>query len=386
MTETATRPSKTELAIGVRGRTPLTERVARSDFTARQALEDEIARAIAVRPSFVSFSGGRDSSAVLAVAVHMARARDLTPPQPVILRYPGDFDSDETEWQTLVLDHLGIDNPVIIELAERSTYLDADAQASLRRHGLLYPAALHLKNHIFPVASGGVLLTGEGGDEVLGTRRVTPYSLLLHYRRRPSRALLRWAWSAGSTARGRARREAKDAARLLPWITEEARRLLTDDIAVEERAPLHWGRETQRMTSARIPKALAHNLQLLADEYDVQVAHPLLAPGFMFALAREGGRWGYAGRTDLMRHLFADLLPEALLSRSSKAHFGAVRWGTPEREFARSWDGGGVPTDLVDVEALRSEWLSDHPAGASVPLLHAAWLHSQGLPIEGEAA
>ncbi|MHA7985482.1 asparagine synthase-related protein [Rathayibacter sp. CAU 1779] len=386
MTDTLKRPSETELAIGVRGRTLLPTRVARSDSTARQALEEEIAQFLAVGTSFVSFSGGRDSSAVLAVACHVAHARGLVAPRPVILRYPGDTDSDETAWQALVLDHLDIDDPVVLDVTERSTYLDADVRASLRRHGLLFPAALHLKNHILLSASGNGLLTGEGGDEVLGTRRVTPFALLLRYRRRPSKALLSWAWAAGATPRGRARRTARDYAEQLPWITQKARRMLANDLAAEERAPLHWGRETRAMASGRVALTLAHNLQLLADEYNVRVAHPLQSPAFMFALAREGGRWGYAGRTDLMRHLFSDLLPDALLSRSTKAHFGAVRWGTPEREFARSWDGGGVPDDLVDVEALRSEWLSERPAGASVPLLHAAWLHSQGLTVEGEAA
>ena len=100
------------------------------------------------------------------------------------------------------------------------------------------------------------------------------------------------------------------------------------------------------------------------------------------ALAAEGGRWGFAGRTALMRHLFSDLLPDTLLARSTKAHFGSVRWGEPERAFASAWDGGGL-ADWIDVEALRAEWLSERPAGACALALHAAWLDSEGVPVDG---
>ena len=152
----------------------------------------------------------------------------------------------------------------------------------------------------------------------------------------------------------------------------------------EDDRPLHWGRETLRMTRQRVPVALEHNYQLVADEYDVVVRHPLQDARFMRSLAGAGGRWGFAGRTDLMRYLFADLLPDAILSRESKAHFGGVRWGAAERDFARRWDGGGLRDDGLDTEALREHWLSERPLGATVLALHAAWLHSEGLSWEGE--
>lgn len=371
----------TELALGVRDRGGSSGAVAEVPGSARLALEAVVARALTSGPTFVSFSGGRDSSAVLATAVHVARERNLPLPRPIILRYPGDRDSDETEWQELVLGHLGIDDPIVLELDTPPTYLDADTQANLRRRGLLFPPALQLKDHIRPLASGGMLLTGEGGDEILGPHRITPLTLLVKYRRRPSRTLL--SWTLEEVAPGRTRRAARATIARSPWLTEKARAMLRHDLRSAAKTPLHWGEQTKSMVTGRITHDLTHNLQLLADEHDVTYVHPLQSPEFTSALAREGGRWGYAGRTDLMRHLFADLLPDELLARSTKAHFGSVRWGAQERRFAETWDGDGLSTELFDVERLRAEWLSERPAGASALPLHAAWLHSQGLPWEG---
>jgi hypothetical protein len=44
------------------------------------------------------------------------------------------------------------------------------------------------------------------------------------------------------------------------------------------------------------------------------------------------------------------------------------------REFARTWDGTGVDTDLVDPVALRENWLSPTPHAPSMTLLQQAWL------------
>jgi asparagine synthase (glutamine-hydrolysing) len=384
MNEPVTHPTEVEVAIGVRGTAAEGSPIVAPTGTARSVLEGVIARELADGSAIVSFSGGRDSSAVLAVGVHVARKYGLPLPRPAMLRYPGDQDSDETEWQELVLHHLGIDDPIIIDVVDRATYLDEHARASLRRRGLLFPPALHLRNAVLPAAAGGVLLTGEGGDEVLGTRRITPLTLLARYHRRPSRGLLRWALSESRPLPLRARAEASADASYRPWLTQKGRRLLLGAARDDVRAPLHWGRETHLMARRRASRELARCFQSVADDHDVQVRHPLLAPEFLAALAAEGGRWGFAGRTDLMRHLFSDLLPDSLLARSTKAHFGAVRWGATEREFAERWDGSGLPEDLIDPERIREEWLSERPGGVSVLPLHAAWLHSEGLSWEGQ--
>jgi asparagine synthase (glutamine-hydrolysing) len=378
-------PTADEVVLGVHGPSARPLRPGREGGSPRNALEAELAAELQRNPVFVSFSGGRDSSAVLATAMHVSRTRELPPPRPVILRYPGDVDADETAWQELVLDHLGIDDPVIVEIVDRMTYLDRGVRANLRRRGLILPAALQLDHPVLRTAADATLLTGEGGDEILGPRRITPHALLLRLHRRPARSLLGWAGAETAPARARARREVRTLATSMSWLKPEAvRRAHRALLLGERRRPLHWGRETLSIGSARISEVLTHNYQVIADEFGTRVRHPLLAPAFVEALAAAGGRWGYAGRTALMRELFSDLLPDALLARTTKASFGGVRWGEIEREFARSWDGRGLPEELIDAEAIRAEWLSPHPSGASVPALHAAWLHSQGLSWEGE--
>ena len=75
-----------------------------------------------------------------------------------------------------------------------------------------------------------------------------------------------------------------------------------------------------------------------------------------------------------MRALFSPLLDDTILSRVSKATFGSVHWGPASRQFAKDWDGTGLPLRWVDVDALRAAWCAPTPVyGAGLPL-HAAWL------------
>lgn len=55
-------------------------------------------------PCLLAFSGGRDSSALLAVAVSVAHREGL--PLPIPLIYPGVAGTDESSWQYMILDHL----------------------------------------------------------------------------------------------------------------------------------------------------------------------------------------------------------------------------------------------------------------------------------------
>ena len=83
-----------------------------------------------------------------------------------------------------------------------------------------------------------------------------------------------------------------------------------------------------------------------------------------------------------MRRLFGDLLPQAVIERSSKANFDQIFWTDRTRAFARSWDGSGVPHEWVDPEALARYWCGERPVAASSSLLQAAWLASVGHGVE----
>ena len=65
----------------------------------------------------MSFSGGRDSSALLAVALNVARRQGLPEPVALTLRYSENTDTEESAWQKLVVDHLRPKAWEIVEVA-----------------------------------------------------------------------------------------------------------------------------------------------------------------------------------------------------------------------------------------------------------------------------
>src|SRR4051794_21602991 len=77
---------------------------------ARHELHDAVARALQRPPCYLAFSGGRDSSLLLAVAVHVARERGLELPIALTARYPGHPDTVETKWQDMVARHVRLDD------------------------------------------------------------------------------------------------------------------------------------------------------------------------------------------------------------------------------------------------------------------------------------
>src|SRR5690606_31830856 len=108
----------------------------------------------------------------------------------------------------------------------------------------------------------------------------------------------------------------------------------------------------------------------------------LAEPLVVAALAAEGARWGFRGRTSLFRHLGADLLPDVVLARQSKAAFNGSRWTARELEFARDYSGGAFDPALVDEERLRTAWLGERPHPVSYVLAQLAWLRQEGVPLE----
>jgi asparagine synthase (glutamine-hydrolysing) len=349
--------------------------------TPREALDDAIRPALRNGPCYVTFSGGRDSSAVLAAATALARREGHALPVPVTRVYPDLPDTDESAWQRTVVDHLGLTEWLRLELRQgESDLLGPTARDALRSRGVLWPPALHTHGVMFEHLRGGSLLTGEGGDAVLGERRITPWAVLLR-RRRPDRVLLRYAGVA-ALPRPVRRRLARGVARtsiqsrwLRPHAFEEHVRLATADFCAE---PFRYGPATRSITRRRSFATIAHNHEAAAAEYDIRASDPLLDAGFVAALARAGGLTGYPGRTATMQALFSDALPPTVLRRTTKASFNRAHADTATREFARSWDGSGVDADVVDVDRLREVWLSDEPTMATGVLLHSAWLASAG--------
>jgi asparagine synthase (glutamine-hydrolysing) len=77
-----------------------------------------------------------------------------------------------------------------------------------------------------------------------------------------------------------------------------------------------------------------------------------------------------------MRELFGDLLPDAVITRRSKARFSQAFFGATSRTFVESWSGQGIDPDLVDAERLLDTWRQPVVDARSYSLLQAAWCAS----------
>ena len=347
------------------------------------ALERAVLPALLRPPCVVSFSGGRDSSLVLAAAVAVARSEGLAAPIPITVRFAASAESDEQEWQERVVRHFGLDAWVRLDIGDDFDCVGPVAQRVLLRHGVLWPPNAHFHIPQLERAAGGSLVTGVGGDEIFS----------------PSG----WA-RLRSVASGQAVPEPRDALRLgaalaprvvrrrivvarseldLGWLHPEARREVLVSLADEAAAePLTWRRHLEWLLGLGYVQLGTESLALLGRDQDVAVSHPLLDPGFVGSIAALPRRRRFSDRTAGLLALFSGLLPPEILSRPAKAVFTDALWGLQSRALAESWDGTGVDAELVDADALRKRW-SDEGVTGPHTLLQSIWLRHAESAREG---
>jgi asparagine synthase (glutamine-hydrolysing) len=337
------------------------------------ALEEVLVAALQDPPCRIAFSGGRDSSLLLAAATRAARRHGLPLPIPVTGRY-ADAASQEHRWQELVLDHLSLDEHVVVDVADEHDAIGPLATAQLRRHGLLFPPNGHITASLFGDTRGGTLLLGIGGDELLARQRWSRLNDVLARRTRPG--LLDPARLAVALSPGRVQKLfGSPGLPPAPWLRPSAVRGVRSLQRREPADPLRFDRAARKAARARVLTVAMKGLRAVGGPAGVSVEMPLLDDRFVAALANAGGPRGWTNRSTVMRFLASDLLPEELLSRPDKAEFTTAFLNEHTRRFAAEWSGGGVDTDLVDAEVLRQAWLSPKPDIRSTLLLQLAWLH-----------
>lgn len=343
----------------------------------RAALDDVIVEALAHPPCLVSFSGGRDSSAILAAAVDVARREGLDEPVPAILRFAGMPHTDETSWQELMLSHAGVRERIVIEISTELDALGHIATTVLGDLGVHWPGNAYMHVPLFEQARGGSVLTGVGGDELFETRG-SRFVLVAHRHERPqprdlgALALATLPRSLRATIRRRRH------ATWRPWLTAAGNGTVDRALAVDEVAwPHRWDRTVRYWARTRSYLGVRGTLGRVAGPFSVNVTSPFIEPTVLAELAPVGGPTGFASRNAAMTELMGELMPAAVRARETKAVFAAPIWGPAMRAFAASWNGAGVDTAYVDVEGLRREWLTDEPDFRTILLLHTAWLAAQ---------
>lgn len=362
----------------------------------QQALRSVLAAALRRPPCLVSFSGGRDSSLLLALTRDVAARHGLEPPIAITFRYPGDPDALESTWQELVINHLNT-RGLSVEWERRDITDEFDIVGPLvapvleRHGGPLWPPALGSVLLLARMASGGSVITGEFGDEVLGGHRA---NVLRTVAFRRGRGLSRSAWgTVALTLAPRTVRRAvlRSRVEVDAWLRPELRRAKAE-LEARETAdrPLRWDRSVRAALQTRAITIGRRSISALAGQAGCNYVEPLADPGFIDALASAGRPWGIGGRSAGLRLLADGLLPDAVIDRVGKAYFNASRFGPATAAFAQGWDGTGLNEELVDPAALRRLWQGKFVPAQSAMLLHQAWLHGRsrsatGRPVAADA-
>jgi asparagine synthetase B (glutamine-hydrolysing) len=343
------------------------------------ALERAILPALLRPPCLVSFSGGCDSSAVLAVAAGLARREGLPLPIPATNRFPEVSTSDESKWQELVVAHVGVDDWIKLDFTDELDSVGPIARRVLSRHGLLWPFNTHFHVPLLEAARGGSLLTGIGGDEALSSSRWERASAVMTGQVLPvPRDVLRVGFAVSPRA-VRARVLQRRIPAGFPWLRDRARREVTAAWAAEaSREPIRWQARFRWLRGVRYLKVSMSSLALLAADTHVRIVHPLSDVRFLAALARLPRLRRFSDRTNAMQLLFSDVLPEEILVRTTKAWFDGAFFNRHSESLVETWQGEAVDPELVDTRALQAVWTSREPDGRSFTLLQAVWLARAG--------
>jgi asparagine synthase (glutamine-hydrolysing) len=303
----------------------------------------------------------------------------------VTLVFPGSDEAEETEWQRLVLDRLGLEDWVRLEFGDELDAIGPIAQEVMGRHGLVWPFNVHFHLPIMEAARGGSVVTGFAGDELgISTTVSRPERMLVDRSVQSPRDVAAIAYRLGPRPPRWPREFARAGRQIdemnITWLTRRGRMALRSAFASDALLVPGWERILRdNLWRSRYFQVCKRNFQVVADHYDVAMCHPFVEPLVIQALGRAGGFAGLRDREQILDLLAGDLLPPEVITRQSKAVFGNSLWTDTAKGFARGWSGRGLDERLVDPEAVRRAWTAEPlPAILSTTMLQAAWLAENG--------
>jgi asparagine synthase (glutamine-hydrolysing) len=347
-------------------------------LTPFEALKRVVLPALEREPCVVSFSGGVDSSLILAAAAEKAHEEGLGAPLPVTLRFPGVPAAQEGEWQEGMIRHLGLNDWVRLSFDDELDLVGPIASRALMRHGLLWPPNAHFHVPIIEQARGGTVLTGYGGDEMLSAWPGRLVSELLCGHRPP---VVRDALRIAGIYAPQWLRYVREYARVptRPWLTSIASRALARVLArTLAEAPRGWPQWLGWRIATRRFVLTQSTLALLGADANAEFRHPLVDPLFAASLARAGSAVASGNRATMVRRIASGKLPVAIATRATKGEFSGAFWRRYSREFADRCRVTGAEEELVQLDRLRAEWRSRSPKSGTALLLQQAWLADRG--------
>ena len=375
------RPTPLEIASGIvvgteprRFHTHLASTPRSDRIVPLRALQAAMLPALRRTPCFVSFSGGLDSSFVLAVATGLASEHGLPAPIPCTWRFSGAPCADESQWQERVIAVLQLSVWVKMQADDDLDLVGPVAQRLLQRHGVLHPVNVHSHLPIVELAAGGSLLTGVGGDQILsgwrsGPRRSRPSSLR-DVVPSPVRAFVR-------------HRRGDDAS---PWLHDgPSRSTLAAHLHEIAAEPVSFHRRVAWHSTRRDLAMTCSSLDTLAADHDVLLVNPFVDRRFVASLSQVPGIRSPTSRCEVLGAIAAGAVPAVAYASRTKAHFLEVFLRSPTREFVASWDGSGVDPALVDVPSLRRLWSMWPIPPATAGLVQQAWLSTHRSAIASVA-
>jgi asparagine synthetase B (glutamine-hydrolysing) len=346
------------------------------DLTPLAGFEDVVRTALRRPPCVIPFSGGRDSAAVLAVAARIAREEKLDAPVAVTLQFEGGLGTDETEWQKRVIAHCQVKDWIKLTVGDEIDFIGPLSRPLLLRYGVNHPPSLPLFWLPLQYAHGGSMLTGFGGDSVIGGWVRSHAAEVMAFRAvpRPSDSLMFGYALSPRFIRAVAMRMQLTRP---PWLRARAfREFNALRIAELSSRPVRRDKFLRWESRLRRSAFAESTFARLAADVNAHAFHPLHDRRFIAALARDLGGRGAGDRTSIMRRVFAKDLPDDVLARPGKANFAVAYFRNYTREFARRWDGIGLDPELVDPEPLRKAWLEWIVDPRAALALQAAWISS----------
>jgi asparagine synthetase B (glutamine-hydrolysing) len=343
------------------------------------ALEHALLGAVSNPPCYVAFSGGRDSSVLLALAARVARREGFEDPIPLTMRFRDVPEGEESAWQVDVVKHLNLDDWKVVHQAEDIDLVGAEWRRCLEKNGLQWPPAAHGLLPLQRAARGGAFVHGDGGDQVFAGWGRAAISDVIARRRRLRPRDVRSLIKAYAPAPARRAIETRLALTPAPWLVPAARQVWAGHQGrAHASEPRSWPEFLRWTRRERATVLMLETLERQTRTAGARLFTPFWDLSFLRSLGQWGGRLGQGRRTGVMLALFSDLLPEHVLRRTTKAHFTRAFFNEPTRQFARRWQGPVPEPDVVMREPLREAWLSDLPPNTSAVLLQASWLLTNG--------